>query len=315
MINRLDNLSGIDIVNFCGNPMEHKPVMAQEVISSLNLKSKDTALDATLGTGGHSALMLDKIMPGGRLIAIDRDNESIDYARKRLEGFAENIIFIHDDFRNLDKALKDANIEKVDAILFDLGISSFQLDNAERGFSIRLDAPLDMRMDRSSYISAYDLVNNLTEEEISSILKAFGEERWHNRIARFLVKAREHAPIATTGQLSSLVLRALPHGLRYQKIHPATRAFQALRIAVNRELESLEEALLKSIDYLNIGGRLVVISFHSLEDRIVKNTFKKFHHQQRAKLIYAKPLTPEFKEIKDNPRARSAKLRAIEKIA
>lgn len=298
------------------NKMEHKPVMSKEVLASLNLKPGQTVLDCTLGTAGHSLLMLEKIMPQGRLIGVDRDNESLDYARQRLNDFGENVTFIHDDFRNFDNILSGLKIERVDAMLFDLGISSFQLDKKERGFSIKLDAPLDMRMDRTSYISAYDLINNLTEEEISSILKTFGEERWHNRIARFLVRARQVEPIATTAQLSTVVLRAIPHKARhYQRIHPATRAFQAFRIAVNRELESLEEALVKSIDYLNIGGRIVVISFHSLEDRIVKNVFKKFHQEHRAKLIYAKPQVADFEEVKENPRARSAKLRAIERIS
>lgn len=292
----------------------HKPVMAKEVLESLKLSPGNVIMDATIGCAGHSLLILEKIMPSGRLIGIDRDNESLEYARARLEGFKENLNLVHANFRNLDKVLADLKIGLLDAIFFDLGVSSLQLDNSERGFSIKADAPLDMRMDRTSYISAYDLVNNLTEEEISALLKRFGEERWHNRIARFLVRQREHHPIMTTQELSAAVLRAMPHGLGYQKIHPATRTFQAFRIAVNRELEALEEALNKSIDYVKAGGRITVISFHSLEDRIAKNTFKKFYRDGKCRLVFAKPQTPSFLEIKDNPRARSAKLRTIEKI-
>lgn len=294
--------------------MEHKPVMVKEAIDSLNLKPPNTVLDCTIGSGGHSALILEKILPGGRLIGIDRDNESLNYAREKLLDFSSSIDLMHADFRFLDKVLTELKIYKVDAMLFDLGVSSLQLDSPDRGFSIKLDAPLDMRMDRTSFISAHDLVNNLTEEEISSLLKRFGEERWHNRIARYLVRERARHPIVTTGQLSSVVLRAMPGGMGYQKIHPATRTFQAFRIAVNRELESLEEALNKAIEFLNISGRISVISFHSLEDRIVKNIFKKFYREGRAKLIFAKPETPGFCEIRENPRSRSAKLRTIEKI-
>lgn len=294
--------------------MEHKPVMAKEAIEALNLRPGNTVLDATIGCAGHSLLILGKILPGGRLIGIDRDGESLDCARKTLSDYIPSVTLVHDDFRNLDKIIKDLKIDKVDAMLFDLGISSLQLDSPERGFGIKVDAPLDMRMDRSSYISAYDLVNNLTEDEISCLLKRYGEERWHNRIARFLVRERQRRPIETTGQLSSVVLRAMPRGLGYQKIHPATRTFQAFRIAVNRELESLEEALDKAIEFLNIGGRISVISFHSLEDRIAKNVFRKFYHEDRARLIFSKPQVPSFEEVKENPRSRSAKLRAIEKI-
>jgi len=288
--------------------------MMDEVIKSLNLRPQSTVVDCTVGTGGHSIEILKHITPKGRLIAIDRDKESLECAKEELKEYGGSTIFVHNDFRNIDRILDDLQIEKVDAILFDLGISSFQLEAADRGFSIKNDGPLDMRMDRSSYISAYDLVNNLTEEEISSILRAFGQERWHNRIARHLVRARVSQPIATTGQLSSIILKAIPHGLSHSKIHPATRSFQAFRIAVNRELESLEEALRKAVNYLSKGGRMSVIAFHSLEDRIVKNTFKKFFREGRVNLVNNKPVIPEAEEILVNPRARSAKLRTIERI-
>ncbi|MFQ5681395.1 MAG: 16S rRNA (cytosine(1402)-N(4))-methyltransferase RsmH [Candidatus Omnitrophota bacterium] len=292
--------------------MEHKPVMSKEIVSCLDLAPGKVVLDCTVGMGGHSALILPKILPGGRLIAMDRDEECLEYARRRLQDLSPNISFIHNDFRNFDRALDIAGVDKVDAMLFDLGVCSLQLDTPERGFSIKRDAPLDMRMDRSSYISAYDLVNNLTESEISSILRTFGQERWHNRIARYLVRAREQEPIATTGQLTAVVLKAMPRGFGYQRIHPATRTFQAFRIAVNRELESLDEALLKAVDYLSPGGKICVISFHSLEDRVVKNVFRGFCHQGKISLVHSKPLVPSGEEISENPRSRSAKLRVAQ---
>ncbi|MFH0827854.1 MAG: 16S rRNA (cytosine(1402)-N(4))-methyltransferase RsmH, partial [Candidatus Omnitrophota bacterium] len=204
----------------------------------------------------------------------------------------------------------------IDGIVFDLGVSSFQLSDAGRGFSFQSDGPLDMRMDRNSYICAYDLVNNLNEEELAHLLKAFGQERWHNRIARILVQERLRHPITTTGELSRIVLSAIPPRFKrfHYRIHPATRTFQAVRIAVNRELESLETAINKAIGLLNPGGRICVISFHSLEDRVVKFTFKKFALEGAIKIITAKPLTPKESEIKDNPRSRSAKFRVAEKI-
>ena len=288
--------------------------MSVEVIESLNLRPGCVVLDCTVGTAGHSEFILKKILPGGRLIGVDRDKESLDYGRQRLSSFGDAVTLVHNNFCNMGDILNTAGVDKVDAMLFDLGISSYQLEAPERGFSIKNDAPLDMRMDQSSYISAYDLVNNLTEDEISSIIKAFGQERWHNRIARYMVRARANQPIATTGQLSSIVIKAIPHGFNRSRIHPATRTFQALRIAVNRELEAIEEALRKSLNYLNIGGRISVISFHSLEDKIVKNTFKRFAKEARAKLILAKPQIPSSSEIEDNPRSRCAKLRTIERV-
>jgi len=204
-------------------------------------------------------------------------------------------------------------VKRVDGILFDLGLSSFQLDNPERGFSFRQEGPLDMRMDRHSYISAYDLINNLNEDEISSLLRNFGEERWHNRIARYLVYERQKHPIATTTELSEVIVRALPHKYRYFRIHPATRTFQAVRIAVNRELETFETSLQKTMDFLNKSARICVISFHSLEDRIAKLEFRKFAKDGLINIITAKPLTPGLSEIRDNPSSRSAKLRVAER--
>ena len=289
--------------------------MYREVINYLNLKPGDIVVDATVGTGGHSVLILEHITPGGRLIGIDKDIESINVCREQLKRFGGSYELVYSDFRDIDQVLKEMNINKVDAILFDLGISSFQLQDTRRGFSFQSEGPLDMRMDKAGFISAYDLVNNLNQEEISILLRTLGQERWHNRIARYLVKEREKSPIATTAQLADLVVKAVPYNYRYHRIHPATRTFQALRIAVNRELEALDEALNKAIELLDLNGRICAISFHSLEDRIVKLKFRKFAAQSKLKLITKKPQRPLVDEVKENPSSRSAKLRVAERTS
>jgi 16S rRNA (cytosine1402-N4)-methyltransferase len=247
---------------------------------------------------------------------MDRDEESLGLARGRLEKFGKGLKAAHANFTDIDKVLAGLGIKKIDALLFDLGISSFQLSDPERGFSFQQDGPLDMRMDRASYISAYDLVNNLNEEELSTLIRNFGQERWHQRIARQLVQERQRHPIATTLELADIVASAIPPRLRrkYYRIHPATRTFQAVRIAVNRELEALEKALDKGIDLLGKGGRICVISFHSLEDRIVKWNFRKAAAEGRVKILTPKPLGPAEAEIETNPSSRSSKLRAAQKI-
>ncbi len=292
----------------------HKPVMCREIVEYLKIEEGDCILDATIGTGGHSKAILKTIGEKGRLIGIDRDLDSLLFAKSNLASYSSNLTLVHDDFRNLDKILKDLKIKSVDGMLFDLGISSFQLDDPQRGFSFRTDAPLDMRMDKNSYISAYELINNLSEEELSSILKTFGEERWHNRIARFLVEERSKNPIATTGQLVRLVSKAIPHHRHFIKIHPATRTFQAIRIAVNRELEALEVALDKAVEFIKPTGRICVISFHSLEDRIVKRKFKLLFREGIANIITPKPVRPRIEEMNVNPRSRSGKLRVMERL-
>lgn len=294
----------------------HIPVMFNEIIEYLNLGSKKTIVDATIGTGGHSMAILERIKPDGRLVAIDRDSESLAISRERLHQLCSNCEFIHENFAKLDSVLESLKIKKVDGVVFDLGISSYQLEDPHRGFSFRYDGPLDMRMDRNSYISAYDLVNNLNEEEISALLRAFGQERWHNRIAHLLVEERGKHPIATTVQLASIVIKAIPPRFRhkYYRIHPATRTFQAMRIAVNRELENLEIAINKAIAVLEKKGRICVISFHSLEDRIVKHTFRRAASEGLIKIITAKPLTPSESEIQSNPSSRSSKLRVAERL-
>lgn len=293
----------------------HIPVMLQETISNLNLKPGQVIVDATLGTGGHSQEILKMIAPGGRLIAIDRDMEAIEISRSRLEPFGSACEFYHGNFADLDLVLEKAGVSKIDGIVFDLGISTVQLKNAERGFSFQEEGPLDMRLDRESYISAYDLVNNLNESEISDLLWTFGEERWHNRIAHLVVEERQKQPIATTTQLAELVSRSIPARFRHRhyRIHPATRTFQAVRIAVNRELEILGAALDKAVAFLNNQARISVISFHSLEDRVVKHTFRRMEAEGSVNIITAKPLTPAYSEIEVNPSSRSSKLRVAER--
>lgn len=292
----------------------HVPVMRQEVVDYLRLPGGGCFVDCTLGMGGHTRSAAAWLGNEGRIIAIDRDQESLMLAQKNLASCPTKITFVHEDFRRVDQILEQQGIREVDGFLFDLGISSFQLDNPERGFSFREDGPLDMRMDQDMCFSAYDLINSLSEKEISSILKVYGEERFHNRIARYLVNERKRHLIGTTKELCDVVLRALPAHYRRQKIHPATRTFQAFRIAVNRELEALEVALTKSLDLLKTGGRICVISFHSLEDRIVKVNFRAFAKAQRMTVITPKPLWPSDEEVAQNPRARSARLRVGEKI-
>ncbi len=288
----------------------HIPVMCKEVIEYLNLDKGKTVLDCTVGPGGHADAILQKISPAGKFVGLDQDEQALEIAKNKLEKFG-NCILMQGNFRKIDAILGKLQIDKVDAVVFDLGISSLQLDSTERGFSIRLDAPLDMRMDRSLRLSAFDLVNFLPQEGISDILRKYGQERWHNRIARAIVRERKKSMIISTRQLADLVKRSTP--TRHTKIHPATRTFQALRIAVNDELEALREGLDKCINRLNLGARICVISFHSLEDRIVKNQFRNFAREGKLKIITKKPVRPTQQETFANPRARSAKLRVAER--
>jgi len=292
----------------------HQSVLLNKAIDHLNLSKGAVVVDATVGGGGHSQVMLKAILPGGRLIGIDADKEALAIAEGRLKSFSGSFTLINDNFRNIDRILKIQNIKNVDAVLLDIGISSYQLDNASRGFSIRSDASLDMRMDQSCGITAYDVVNKYKEEKLSEIIEKFGEERFHNRIARQIKDARQRKPIETTGELAAIVKRAVGYKYRHLKIDPATRTFQAIRIFVNDELGALEEGLKSSIFWLKAGGRIAVISFHSLEDRIVKNTFKGYAKLGVLKIITKKPLIPEREEVIKNPRSRSAKLRVAQRI-
>ncbi|MDO8580155.1 MAG: 16S rRNA (cytosine(1402)-N(4))-methyltransferase RsmH [Candidatus Omnitrophota bacterium] len=293
---------------------QHIPVMLKEVLDYLSPQPGHVIVDGTLGLGGHARAILEKIGPQGRLIAMDRDAQSLTIAQERLKDYQSQSTLIHGDFRYIPKFLYELNIKEVDGILLDLGISSFQLDNPLRGFSLRQEGPLDMRLDQGSYISAFDLINSLSEHELSRIIKEFGEERWHHRIAHALVKERTRQPLQSTSELCNVVMKAMPYERGHQRIHPATRTFQALRIAVNRELESLEEGLTQCRLLLKKGGRMAVISFHSLEDKIVKQQFRQWAAQGDWKLVVKKPLRPGGAEVVQNPRARSARLRIIERI-
>ena len=294
----------------------HQPVLLEETISSLNLKSGEIVIDMTAGYGGHSAEILKIIGESGRLILVDRDNNAIRELRKKFGNYV-NVEYIHSNFADIDYG----KIGRVDKILMDLGVSSPQLDESERGFSFNKDAKLDMRMDQSQNLTAKDIVNEYTEDNLANIIYRYGEEKRSRKIASEIVKHREETPITTTKQLADIVENCLPRG---GKIHPATRTFQAIRIATNQELESIELALPDAIDSLKSRGRLTVISFHSLEDRIVKRFFRSLVEAQKDlvtgreiespnfRLINKKPLKGSL--IDDNPRARSAKLRTIEKI-
>lgn len=292
----------------------HKPVMVEEILYFLRLQSGMTVVDATIGMGGHALEIAKRISPNGILIGIDRDEESLEIAKERLKEYSSQCLFVGDNYCNIDKILASLDIKHVDGVLLDLGLSSFQLENPERGFSFMNEGPLDMRMDRTSSISAFDLVNNLTQNEISAILWKFGQERFSNRIAKTIINYRNKSAINTTTQLANLVLKAQPYSNRYHRIHPATRTFQALRIAVNQELESLDIFLKKIAKFMNKNGRISIISFHSLEDRIAKVNFRELAKTNKFELIVKKPLIPKDEETKNNPRSRSAKLRILEKL-
>lgn len=285
--------------------------MRKELIKYLQLNEGGIVLDCTVGSGGHAQTLLEEIGPRGKLIGIDQDADALDIAKNRLKKFT-NCTLMQANFKDMDEILANLKISKLDGMFFDLGLSSMQLETAQRGFSIKLDAPLDMRMDRRLRLSAFDLVNFLPEMNLSDILRKYGQERWHNRIARAIVRERKKSAIVTTSQLVDLIRRVTP--LRYTKIHPATRTFQALRIEVNDELEALRQALDKCLTYMKRGARICVISFHSLEDGIVKHGFRRLAKEGKLKIITKKPLRPSPDEICANPRARSAKLRVAERI-
>lgn len=307
----------------------HRPVMLRESLELLDPRPGSTIVDATLGLGGHSEAILsagDDI----NLIGIDQDNAAIAYARRRLERFGERARIVHANFSEIKSVLAREGIEKVDGIIADLGVSSLQFDSEERGFSFRFDAPLDMRMDPDSgEETAAEMLEYLTEEEIANVIYEYGEERASRRIAKWIVERRDRGePIKTTKELADLVARAVKKGPK-DKIHPATRTFQALRIAVNRELEILEQFIRDSVDLLKENGRLTIITFHSLEDRIVKQTFQKLAGkcscppripqcvcgaQKRIEILTRKPVVPDEVEMQENPRSRSAKLRACLKL-
>ncbi len=292
----------------------HQSVLAKEVVESLRLEPGDVIVDATVGGGGHAAEILRRIVPGGKLIGIDADPHALEIAARMLRDFGNEVILRHANFRCLDSVLKDVKVSAISGIVFDLGVSSYQLEDASRGFGIKTDSRLDMRMDPHNRMSAFDVVNRAGEKDLADILYRYGEERFSRRIARAVVYARARKPIDTTKELARIVARSIPGRCRPRAIHPATRTFQALRIYVNDELGALEEGLGKAIEHLEGGARISVISFHSLEDRIVKQAFKGFSNDKLMTIVTKKPITPRDEEISSNPRARSAKLRVAERI-
>ncbi|GBG06147.1 16S rRNA (cytosine(1402)-N(4))-methyltransferase [Paenibacillus sp. MY03] len=314
---------------------QHTTVLLEEAVDGLAIKPGGVYVDCTLGGAGHSELIASRLSEGGRLIAFDQDDWALSNARERLAPYMDKVTLVRSNFRYLEQELRgcDVRIEngvpQVDGILFDLGVSSPQLDEAERGFSYNHDAPLDMRMDREESLTAHEIVNEWEEREISRILDRYGEEKFARNIARNIVKARATAAIATTGELAELIKVSIPAATRRTGPHPAKRSFQALRIAVNDELGAEEEALESAVRCLAPGGRASVITFHSLEDRICKSIFAKYvekctcppdfplcvcGNKGTLKLINRKPILPSERELEDNPRARSAKLRVAEKL-
>lgn len=307
---------------------QHVSILLMECIDSLNIAPDGIYVDATLGGAGHSLHIAQRLGENGRLICIDRDDMALENARDRLKDYMDRVTLVKSDFRNIDSAIAGCGVDRVNGILFDLGVSSPQLDIAERGFSYMQDARLDMRMDQQQELSAYEVVNEWDRNELKRILYEYGEERYAPQIAAAIERARKEKPIETTLELAELIRGAMPSSARREKQHPAKRSFQAIRIAVNDELMSVEQAMERSIDCLAPQGRLAVITFHSLEDRIVKSAFKNAAQgcicpkdfpvcvcgrTPKVKLVSRKPLLPGAKEIAENPRARSAKLRVCER--
>lgn len=307
---------------------KHVSVLLEECMQGLNIKEDGIYVDCTMGGAGHSSEILKYLSKKGRLIGIDQDNDALKASKERLKDY-ENVTYVHNNFYNIYDILESLNIEKVDGILMDLGVSSYQLDNGERGFSYMKDAPLDMRMDRDNGLSAYEVVNKYSLDELYKVIKDYGEEKFAKRIAQFIVSRREDKPIETTFELVDIIKAAIPAKARREGPHPAKRTFQAIRIEVNSELAILNKAIEDSIEKLNEGGRLAIITFHSLEDRIVKTKFKELENpctcprefpicicgkKPKVKIITRKPIDPSEEELEVNPRSRSAKLRVSEKI-
>lgn len=305
----------------------HIPVLLNEVIEALAVRADGIYVDGTVGGGGHSREIARRLS-AGRLIGIDRDESAVLAAKKALLPYSEKVTIVKGNFKDIKKILHSLNIEAIDGALLDLGVSSYQIDEAERGFSYMADAPLDMRMDQSADLSAYDVVNGYSLEQLARIIYEYGEERWGRRIAKFIVQRRAVKPIATTGELADIIDSAIPKGARQQG-HPAKRTFQAIRIEVNGELAVLEQAVKDFADVLKPGGRLAVITFHSLEDRIVKRTFSALEsgctcpsdfpvcvcgRKPMVRIINKKPILPDNEEVSRNTRSKSAKLRVVEKI-
>jgi 16S rRNA (cytosine1402-N4)-methyltransferase len=289
----------------------HVAVLQAQVLAALAPQPGGRYIDGTLGGGGHASAVLAASGPDGRLLGIDADEEALRAAGQRLAGYGTRVVLAHANFREIGAVAAEHGFHQADGILLDLGVSSHQLDTPARGFSFQSDGPLDMRLDQSDGETAADLVNEMPEEQLANLIYRYGEEHGSRRIARMIVEARRRSPFRTTSELANLVARAL--GGRHGRIHPATRTFQALRIAVNQELESLETALPQAIELLGNGGRLAVISFHSLEDRIVKLFFRAEAQAGRIQILTKKPQEAEEHEARGNPRSRSAKLRVAQR--
>lgn len=306
---------------------KHRPVLLDEVIENLNINPEGTYADGTLGGGGHSAAIAERLTTG-QLIGIDQDREAVEAAGKRLAPFRDRVTLIHDNYENMAVRLREIGIMQVNGILLDLGVSSYQLDNPERGFSYRTDAPLDMRMDQENPITARTIVNEYSQEDLTEILREYGEEKQASKIAQNIVRTRETAPIETTGQLAEIVYHSIPAKMRKKGGNPCKRTFQAIRIACNRELDVLQDSIRQLIDLLAPDGRLCIITFHSLEDRIVKNAFRKAENpctcppefpvcvcgkKPLGRVVTRKAIVPGADELNNNPRAASAKLRVFER--
>lgn len=305
----------------------HEPVMLKEVIDWLCVRQNGIYVDGTVGGAGHAYAILKAT--GGFLLGIDCDDEALLIAEKRLAEFGSRKVLVKANFAEIGSVLEKLQIKKVDGVLLDMGVSSPQLDQAERGFSFNQPAPLDMRMDRSLKLSAYDIVNNFAQKDLEIIIRTFGEEKMAGRIAKAISQKRQLSPIATTVELAAVIASVMPAKLRWHKIHPATKTFQAIRIAVNNELDSIKPAIDSAVSLLSTGGRIGIISFHSLEDRIVKNEFRALEgacscpkdlpvcickREAKLKVLTKKALIPTAAEVEANPRSRSAKLRIAERV-
>lgn len=308
---------------------DHTTVLLKETVDGLNINPTGYYVDCTLGGAGHSEYLVQQLSSEGRLICFDQDMTAIENAKIRLADYLDRVIFVHSNFRYLKEELQKINIDKIDGILYDLGVSSPQLDTPERGFSYHHDAPLDMRMDQTAHFSAFNVVNEWAYEDLVRIFFRYGEEKFSKQIARKIEEARKHAPIETTGQLVELIKEGIPAPARRKGGHPAKRVFQAIRIAVNDELGAAEDSLVDAIELLKVGGRISVITFHSLEDRLTKSIFKEAsslpdlppglpvipdEYKPILKLVTRKPIVPTEEELEANNRSRSAKLRIAEKI-
>lgn len=307
---------------------QHTSVLLEETIDGLAVKPDGIYVDATLGGGGHAFEVCSRLNGNGRFIGIDQDAAAIEAAGERLKDFGEKVTIIRSNYRELKSVLRSIGVEKVDGIVLDLGVSSYQLDTAERGFSYRADASLDMRMDQRQQTTAKDIVNTYSETELYRVIRDYGEDKFAKNIAKHIVMEREKNPIETTGQLNEVIRRAIPMKFQKNGGHPSKRTFQAIRIELNRELEVLRESLDEMIDMLNPGGRICIITFHSLEDRIVKSTFRKNEdpctcpshfpvcvcgNVSKGKVITRKPILPGEEELENNSRSKSAKLRIFER--